>query len=95
MGAAAGIVIGKASRHVMGEADVVVRSAIGVRQNVDESLVLGHPKAKARPVPERWNAERAEMCATTERRSCDPSAGDGLQKPRHRPVERHDAGTEV
>ena len=41
-------------RDVVGEADVIVNFGRGALQNVDESLVFGHPNAKATSVPTRW-----------------------------------------
>ncbi len=51
--AAASIVVGETGENVRGETDVVVVSCIGSPQNMDKSLVFGHPKANATPVPER------------------------------------------
>jgi hypothetical protein len=43
VGAATGVVVGAAGADVRGEANVVVGFGIGTLQNVDESLVFGHP----------------------------------------------------
>jgi hypothetical protein len=58
--ASAGVVVGEPRGGVVREADVVMGFGFGTLQHVDESLVLGHPKAKATAVPKRWNGERAE-----------------------------------
>jgi hypothetical protein len=75
VGAAAGVVVGEARGDVVRKADVVARLGIGAVQNVDESLVFGHSKAKARSMPKRWNAERPETTNTrhTDGSFCDPT----------------------
>ena len=62
--AAAGVVVGESGVDVRGETDVEVSLRIGTLENVDESLVFGHPKAKARSAPDHWNAERAVTMGT-------------------------------
>ena len=42
--AAAGVMVGEAGGYVVRMADTVVGCWIGTLQNVDESLVFGHPK---------------------------------------------------
>ena len=61
MRAAAGVVVGEAGVDVRSEADVVVRPGIDTLQNVDESLVFGHPQVKATSVP---------TCRTQKRSTC-------------------------
>jgi hypothetical protein len=81
--AAAGVVVGEAGGDVVRDADVVVGFGMGTFQNVNESLVFGHPKAKATAVPTRWHAERAGTMKPrhTDRCFSDLSGGDCLQDP--------------
>jgi hypothetical protein len=55
----------------------VARRENGTLQNVDESLVFGHPLSKATSVPTSWNTEHAETTNThhTDGRLFDLSGG--------------------
>lgn len=64
MRTAAGVVVDETGTSVGGEADVVMGLRIAALQNVDESLVFRHPKAKATAMPDRRNAKRAQTMET-------------------------------
>jgi hypothetical protein len=96
VGAAAGVVVGESGVDVRGETDVVACLGSGTLQNVDASLVFGHPLAKATSVPTCSNTEHAETTNThhTDGSLCDLSGGEGFQNPMLVTIERNHGRTE-
>jgi hypothetical protein len=84
VGAAAGVVVGESGMDVRGETDVVACGGRGTLQNVDASLVFGHPNVKATSMPTCWDTERAETTNTRHTHGSlrDVPGGESLQNPR-------------